>query len=674
MRLATDGKEAVKLADESIAAPSRYSAIRPELFERAMLIRGVEQRFLSLYTEGKLFGTGHTCIGQEWTGIAVAHAVRDDDVLFSTHRCHGHYLARTGDVEGLIAEVMGKRTGMCGGRGGSQHIHAPGFFSNGIQGGTMPIAAGRAFSQKMSGSTSITVVFIGDGTLGEGTVYEALNVAAKWELPVLVVLENNRYAQSTSQSQTLAGDICARASAFGISTARADTWDLEQLLERTRDAVSSVRAKSRPFFLQIDTYRLMAHSKGDDTRDAEELRKFWERDPITIWKSEQPLAAAAVEEQIKKQIDTAVELAEAAGYGDVAEVQHPASTDSQKIAWKKTRNDEKDRVVNRIHASLQRNLRSNQRIILIGEDIEGPYGGAFKVTKLLSQEFPGRVCNTPISEATIVGLGNGLALGDWLPVCEIMFGDFLTLAFDQILNHAAKFRYMYNDQVRVPLVIRTPMGGKRGYGATHSQSTEKHFLGIPDTVMLALHTRYDPALVYDRLLETVDRPTIVIENKLMYGSRVTDQVGDGFFLENDSSRFPTTRIRPQGKPDVTVLCYGGMLADVEESIHTLFDEREIICEVICPLQIYPLDIRPVLESVQVSGRLVIVEEGQGFAGFGAEVIAQIVERRPGVVRRLRRVAATPHAIPGSGPMEKKALPGVSQIVEAVAALIGEESA
>ena len=149
------------------------------LFAKAMLIRSVEQKLLELFKEGKLFGTVHTCIGQEWTGVAVTHFLRPEDLIFSNHRCHGHYLAWTGDVEGLIGEVMGKQNGMCGGRGGSQHICAQGFFSNGIQGGIVPVSAGLAMAQKISKPGSIAVVFIGDGTLGEGALYETLKCGVK---------------------------------------------------------------------------------------------------------------------------------------------------------------------------------------------------------------------------------------------------------------------------------------------------------------------------------------------------------------------------------------------------------------------------------------------------------------------------------------------------------------
>jgi 2-oxoisovalerate dehydrogenase E1 component len=639
------------------------------LYTKALLIRSVEERLLALFAEGKLFGTVHTCIGQEWTGVALAAALREGDLLFSNHRGHGHYLAWTDDVEGLMAEIMGKQTGMCGGRGGSQHMCAKGFFSNGIQGGIAPVAAGLALAQKLQGLPNITVVFIGDGTLGEGVLYETLNIAVKWELPLLIVLENNLYAQSTAQHQTLAGDICARAAAFGMTTAHGDTWNPDDLLFTTAESVDEVRRSKCPLFLRIDTYRLMPHSKGDDDRDPQEVQHYRAKDPLVLFLQESnPEDVAQLNARHQARIDAAVASADVAPYtaashstDDVSAVTPPE--------WQPTRIATPERLVHLLHTALQRNMQQYDRIVLLGEDIEGPYGGAFKVTKTLSAMFPGRVRNTPISEAALVGLGNGLALHGWLPVCEIMFGDFLTLAFDQWLNHAAKFRYMYNEQVRVPLIVRTPMGGKRGYGPTHSQSLEKHFLGVPGTRVLALHARYDPGLVYDTLFATIDRPTLVIENKLLYGVRVSDQAPAGFVLEHTTDLFPTTRLRPVGPPDVTILCYGGLVHEVERAVEQLFDEHEVICEVLCPLQLYPLNSWPLVTSVQQSGRLLVVEEGVGFAAFGAEAVTQLVEHAPGAIRQVRRLAAPLHPIPSCGPLEKALLPGEQQVIEAVVQLV-----
>ncbi len=239
---------------------------------RASLIRFVEEQLLRLFSEGKVAGTTHTCIGQELSAVALADSLdRARDIIFSNHRCHGHYLAWTDDVDGLLAEVMGKHNGVCAGIGGSQHLCAKGFFSNGIQGGIVPVSAGLAFAQKLAGNNGIVAVCIGDGTLGEGVVYETFNIAAKWRLPLLIVLENNGYAQSTSQTETLAGDICARAAAFGIETSHGDTWDHEALFCEMSRAVSLVRNECRPIFIRVDTYRLAAHSKGDDNRDRKEI-------------------------------------------------------------------------------------------------------------------------------------------------------------------------------------------------------------------------------------------------------------------------------------------------------------------------------------------------------------------------------------------------------------------
>jgi 2-oxoisovalerate dehydrogenase E1 component len=639
-------------------------AIEPISHElaKAVLIRKTEERLLQLYQEGKLFGTVHTCLGQEWTGVAVAQALRQGDFIVSNHRCHGHYLAWTDDVEGLIAEVMGKETGVCGGRGGSQHLCKDGFFSNGIQGGMMPVAAGMAFAKELRGESAVGVIFIGDGTLGEGVLYEALNVVSRWRLPLLVVLENNFYSQSTAQHETLAGRINARAAAFGIRTSTANTQAWGALLAGVGNCVDDVRSTRAPHFLRIDTYRLGPHSKGDDTRDRAEIAAQTDVDSLTriLSMQEEDAALAAAVAEIDGRIARAVERA------DVASVQTPAGDSSgpettRTSTWSVPSFPE-ERVVRSIRRGLGEALERDQRVVLLGEDIESPYGGAFKVSEGLSTEFPGRVRNTPISEAAIVGIGSGLALEGFRPVVEIMFGDFLLLAADQIVNHAAKFRWMYNDKVSVPLIVRTPMGGGRGYGPTHSQSLEKHLLGVPGTQVLALHQRYSPALTYRRLFETIDRPSIIIENKVLYGSMVSTRPPDGYVLEVDDDEFPTARLRPRGKSNLTLVAYGGMVAEAEAAMQTLFDEYEVGAELIVPLRLYPLNVTPIAESVTRTGRVVIVEEGQGFAGFGGELISRLVEND--VTVPMRRVSAAPQPIPTSRSLEQVALPRRGTILAA----------
>jgi 2-oxoisovalerate dehydrogenase E1 component len=633
---------------------------------RAILIRAFEERLLKLFSDGRLFGTVHTCIGQEFVGVAVARHLCDGDLVFSNHRCHGHYLARTGDVEGLMAEIMGRATGICGGRGGSQHICAGGVFSNGVQGGIAPVSAGMALAEKLRQSRNIVVTFIGDGTLGEGVLYETLNIASKWNLPQLIVLENNRYAQSTSQPETLAGDICRRAEAFGIQTWHADTWAHERLSAVMGDAIAQVREECRPCFVRVDTYRLMAHSKGDDDRSKDEVRGYWARDPLTRFDEEEAEISAAMRSSADEMISRAVERALEA---PLAYSPPQERTAAAPCNWQRTEIAGNDRVVTRIYQALREGMERDSRMFLLGEDIEGPYGGAFKVTKDLSLLFPGRVRNTPISEAALVGIANGLALNGMRPVCEIMFGDFLALAADQIINHAAKFEWMYNGQVSVPMIIRTPMGGKRGYGATHSQSLEKHFLGIPGTRVVALHHRYDPYALYRSLFASIDRPTLVIENKILYGEYVSHKTLAGFWCEHTDETYPTTRIRSSAAPDVTIVCYGGMLPDVEKAVDRLFEEQEIVAEVVCPTQIYPLRIDPILESVKASRRLLVVEEGQGFCGFGAEVLAAIHEGLVDGPIRSRRLSARAHPLPSCKPAELESLPGPDSIFHAAAEMV-----
>jgi 2-oxoisovalerate dehydrogenase E1 component len=582
--------------------------------------------------------------------------------MFSNHRCHGHFIAKTDLVEGLIAEVMGKTSGVCGGWGGSQHLCAQRFFSNGIQGGIMPVAAGLGLAEKLLGTSNISVVFIGEGTLGEGAVYETANLASKWGIPLLIVLENNRFAQSTPQEEVVAGDIIARFAAFDIECFDTDTWSLAGLQATCTDAVDFVREHGRPAFLRIQTDRLNAHSKGDDDRPAGQLEGYRRRDLLQKFIDESPQAAELMV-PIERRIAQAVEAGLEASY--------PATNDYDDLPvpaphrWAPAPAPKPIRYGEAIRDCFQERMARDGRIVMIGEDIRSPYGGAFKVTKGLSDHFPDRVFNSSISEAAIVGLGNGLALHGQLPVCEIMFGDFMTLACDQFINHAAKFRRMYNEQVTVPLIIRTPMGGGRAYGPTHSQSLEKHFLGVPHTQCLALHQRISPEIIYNELFDSIDRPTLVIENKLLYAHRLTATVPAGFALEQTDEPFPTTRLRPAAEPDVTVVCYGGTVPAVEEAVALAFDEHELACEVLIPSRLYPANLAPIAESVQRSGRLLTVEEGCGFASWGAELVAGLHHQLGSALRVSARCRSAEHCIPASGPLEKQVLPNPRSILAAI---------
>jgi acetoin:2,6-dichlorophenolindophenol oxidoreductase subunit alpha len=251
-------------------------------YRRMRFIRRFEETLLRLFEEGALNGTTHACIGQEADAVAVTEHLADGDHVFSNHRCHGHYLAHSGDALGLMAEIMGKEAGVCRGLGGSQHICAPGFKSNGVQGGIVPNAAGIALANQLSGNQAVSVVFIGDGTLGEGVVYETLNMAALWKLPLLVVCEDNRWAQSTPIAANLAGDMAARFSAFGVPVREVDSTDVEELSLIAGEEVGAVRAGEGPRVLLIHTYRLCHHSKSDDERPEDEIAARWLVEPLLV--------------------------------------------------------------------------------------------------------------------------------------------------------------------------------------------------------------------------------------------------------------------------------------------------------------------------------------------------------------------------------------------------------
>ncbi len=285
-----------------------------EFYRQAYTIRRTEETLLELFSKGLLFGTVHTCIGQEPSPVGVVNALdRAKDVVWSNHRGHGHFLAYSDDVEGLIAEVMGRGTGVCGGIGGTQHLHKDNFYTNGILGGTVPCAVGSALAEKQRGEGAITCVFLGDGAMGEGVVYEAMNLAALWALPVLFVLEHNGIAQTTPSDLAHAGGLLDRPKAFGIESTAMDAKDFETVFKSASSGVQFIRSEHRPYFLQLNVLRLMPHSKGDDTRTDAEIAGLKERDPMLQFSKQldefDAGRRAEIEDIVDNRIAAAVESA-----------------------------------------------------------------------------------------------------------------------------------------------------------------------------------------------------------------------------------------------------------------------------------------------------------------------------------------------------------------------------
>jgi pyruvate/2-oxoglutarate/acetoin dehydrogenase E1 component len=328
-------------------------------------------------------------------------------------------------------------------------------------------------------------------------------------------------------------------------------------------------------------------------------------------------------------------------------------------------------VLDSLNFSLRQALETDPHVVIVGEDLLDPYGGAFKVTRGLSTRFPERVLTTPISESAIVGLAAGMALRGMRPVVELMFGDFVTLAADQLVNHVAKFRWMYNDQVRVPMVVRTPMGGRRGYGPTHSQSLEKLFLGVPGLKVVAPNTLGDPGKLLTAAIQD-DDPVLYIEHKLLY-SRPLLVEGQGdladFQVEKLGSVYPNFILHPVDKPRLTIACYGYNFELVRLAILELMMSEEVFTEVVIFSQLSPFDLESLYPSLGQTRKLLTVEEGTLSLGWGAEVVARSVEQIKGL--QVRRVAARDLPVASARNLEDAILPSVQDILQAARELISE---
>lgn len=324
-------------------------------------------------------------------------------------------------------------------------------------------------------------------------------------------------------------------------------------------------------------------------------------------------------------------------------------------------------VLESLNQGLHRALGMDERVLVLGEDLLDPYGGAFKVTRGLSSAYPGRVLASPISEAALVGVASGMALRGLRPVVEIMFADFLTLAADQLINHSAKFRWMYNEKVCVPLVIRTPAGGRRGYGPTHSQTLEKHFLGVPGLVVIAPTALGDPGALLETLILHTQDPVLFVENKLLYLQKRHTPGSLADFDLQISGDPPVYTLTLRGAPSaqVTVAAYGYMAELARQAVLALAYEEEIFAELVVPTRLSPTDLVAVSASAGRTGSLVVIEEGTFTLGWGAEVIASAKSALGPVLRRARRVAALDTPVPASGTLEAEVLPGLETIKAAI---------
>lgn len=657
----------------------RISLEADSVYAFGHLIRQTEIKLLELYTQGNIHGTLHTCLGQEICQIAVARKLSSPyDFLLSNHRNHGHFLTFTGAFLSLIAEIAGREHGLCGGVGGSQHLAYGRFHSNGIQGGLAGFAVGKALAIQRSGLRgSVGAIILGDGSLGEGIVYESMNLASLWSAPLIYVIENNQIAQTTSVSDAVSGNIEDRGRMFGIRT-----WHLDDatpdFLRQTEEVVDWVRSEGKPAMLVIETARLGPHSKGDELRPHAELERIQARDPLEQYARQlHPNQRRVLEEEnsafIENIVQTVLNMAPATPdtlrrMRSTAQGNNTSTSHHSNQAWIPLRKPVMPlpditgsiTVRNRLQQTMAYVLEHYPESILLGEDLHAPYGGAFKVTGNLSERFPGRVLSTPISEAGITGMALGMATEGMKPILEIMFADFLTLCVDQIANHAVKLNAILPGSVQ-SFVIRTPSGGRRGYGPTHSQSLENLFVSIPGLTIIYPSYRHDPGM--QLLSSLVDNGGCVLffEHKLLYG--LICNPGEYVSLpDREGIPWYPTLVRRREQPDITLITFGGMLPVVEDAALVLETEEELQVEIIVASRISPFP-KAIIDAVKGRKKVVVAEESCMPFGIGAEVLALLLES--GFHGKAARIGARPEPIPAAPGLEKAVLPQVNDVIHTV---------
>jgi 2-oxoisovalerate dehydrogenase E1 component len=654
-----------KLKALATSAPELSSKFMESNFvslKTAFLIRAVEMALLDLFSQGKMNGTVHTCVGQELTGVAISSALKEGDWVTSNHRCHGHFIAKTGRWGDLIDELLGLKSGVCGGIGSSQHLFDQGFISNGTQGSLLPVASGLCYGYVRDGKDNVSVSFIGEGTLGEGNVYEAMNLSAIMGLPHVIVCENNFYSQSTPQGENLSGSIQGRAESFGWKYYESNTWDAESLFSVCSDAVYYARENQTPVFINLHTYRLNAHSKGDDDRDKDEIDFFYENDLLHKLSTHKQFAEVIeqIDKEIKLHIDRTLEIREKFAFEDYIEDQLPRSISVKS----KTLDNPKIKLINALRNSFDSELDSGA--YMIGEDIHDPYGGPFKLTLGLDEKYPGQVISTPISEAAITGFGVGMSMAGRKTFVEIMFGDFIVNAMDQIVNNASKFFHMYAKQQSTNVTIRAPMGGGRGYGPTHSQSLEKLLLGIDNLAVFALTSMIHPAeLVH--YISKLPCPNILIESKVDYGATLFKSGSvENVDVNIVGGAAGTAVLSPRGKSadnDVVVIAYGLLGRMIADNFKEIFEESDALFQVFIVQQLNPLPLAHFEKSIRNAGKALIVEEGSANFGWGSELAYQLSQLVPAA--KISRIGAQPVPIPSTRELEEDVLVGKLDVINAL---------
>ena len=647
-----------------------------DLYVTMRRIRAFEDKTADLFQEGVVKGTAHSYKGEEAIAAGVCATLRDDDIIASYHRGHGHCIAKGARIDRMMAELMGRQTGYCQGLGGSMHIadmELNIMGANGIVGAAMPLATGAGLAAKLQGTDQVAVAFFGDGASNQGVFHESLNLAAVWKLPVIFVCENNQYALSTSYRNTTAvSQVSNRAASYEIPGITVDGNDGVEVYLVLRESVDRARAGEGPTLIEAMTYRHGQHSLRVNLRDPrpEDEIQFWmDRDPIARMEKRLTTEGGFSAEQfdettqaVDEEIETAVTFGREspepqvqvmldAVYAPHATYTEPGPNTERMLSYPEALNE-----------ALDQEMLRDDRVFLMGEDV-GATGGIFGVSKGLMERYgPERVRDTPISEATFVGCGVGAAIAGMRPVVEIQIFDFVALTMDMLVNQAAKFRFMLGGKPTVPLVVRGPQGGGIRLAAQHSQSLEAWFTHVPGLVVAAPSTPYEAKGLLVAAIRD-NNPVIFLEQKLLY-------LGGTGPVPEELYAIPLGKadIKREGT-DVTVVATLAMVPRAL-SAATVLERDGISVEVIDPRTLQPLDEETILSSVRKTNRLLIVHEAWVRGGFGAEVSAMVVDKAFDYLDApIARLGAPHTPMPYNDRLELEVIPSQERIVEAIRGLL-----
>lgn len=695
MEISTATKAGISLLEKVSALIEEQALTKEEMMgylRQIMEIRALENNIADLLSKAVLKGASHLYAGQEAVAVGAIAALRDDDLITSTHRGHGHAhahgdkAARTPEAQQehynkMMAEVLGKSGGYCKGKGGSMHIAdvAHGNLgATGIVGGNIPVAAGAALAQKLMGADRVVLCFFGEGASNTGNFHESLNMASLWNLPVVFVVENNLYAMSVPWVKaSRLPDVASRASAYGIPGEVVDGMDALLVRSAVAKAVERARRGDGPSVVECKTYRWYGHSHSDPRayRTRQEEAEWKRRDPITVMKDNLQAVRMLTDEEfeqleefVDQKLDRAMQFSQASPEPETVEIDTdvfaplkttPADIEAEQTLRQRVRSDANLRQISYAQAlveAMREEMQRDQRVFIMGEDV-GLYGGAYGATRGLLEEFGDRrVIDTPISEATIGGAAVGAAMAGMRPVAEIMYVDFTPLAMDQIANQGAKNRYMFGGKTSVPMVIRTEGGAGRAIAAHHSQSLEALWTHFPGIYVVMPATPYDAKGLLKSAIRD-DNPVMFIEHKMLYKEK-------GPVPEEDYIiPLGVADIKRPGK-DVTIVTYSRMVLTALRAAETLAEE-DIDVEVIDLRSLKPLDIDTVLASVKKTGRLVGVTEGYENTSFINEVMVQVNELAFDYLDApMARVAARNVPVPRAEVLEDLAIPNEGRIMAA----------